>query len=240
MRLSFGRKVWPDLATVVVADHTRVDIDELRDFAEAGGNVVLTDAALRLVPDLLPIEAGDVTEHRGYVGYADLDRDHQWSDGLHERARQTFEPTALGYPLLLERDQYWINCFACADGAGPETFTENSAPIWSVARIAWEAAGGTTIGTVDPPDGPKTTHEGNDTDRVVLGTAPLGQGRVVAFGSILPTPTEAFDHWFGLEPYAVTLTGQHLLLQALTWDEIVQQRPPDPHGVSPRRRTTRR
>lgn len=229
VRLAPARQLWPDLATVVVADHTEADPDQLRAFAQAGGNVVLTDAALQLAPDLLPIAADAVTEHRGYVGYADLDRTHPWTDGLHEPARQTYEPTALGYPLLLERDNYWIACVVCLDGRGPETITENSAPIWSVDRAAWEAAGGTTIGTVDPPSGPKVTHEGNDTDRTVLGTAPLGAGRVVAFGAILPTPTEAFDHWFGLEPYAMTLTGQHLMLHALTWDTIVEHEPGPPN-----------
>jgi hypothetical protein len=37
----------------------------------------------------------------------------------------------------------------------------------------------------------------------------------VIFGALLPKPSEDFDHWFGLNPYTVTIAGQDLLLSAL-------------------------
>jgi hypothetical protein len=49
-----------------------------------------------------------------------------------------------------------------------------------------------------------------------------GEGRVVVYGAVLPTPSEDFDHWFGIAPYALMPLGQHLLLQALPWEH------PDP------------
>jgi hypothetical protein len=47
---------------------------------------------------------------------------------------------------------------------------------------------------------------------------PLGAGRLVVFGGVLPQPTEEYAHWFGLNGYTVSLSGQKLLLEALTWE----------------------
>ena len=56
--------------------------------------------------------------------------------GLYKRARQMFDPVGLGYPLLMERDQYWP-----CDASCEESITQNSSPMWTVDRAAWEAAG---------------------------------------------------------------------------------------------------
>jgi hypothetical protein len=202
-----------DLATLVVADHTSADPARLRAFAEAGGNVVLTDAALQLLPEVLGVPAESVRGHHAYVGYADLDREHPWAEGLGPRARQMYDPVGLGYPLLMERDQYWPCSPSCQ-----ESITRNSAPLWTVDRAAWEAAGGETVATADPPEDRKGEFEGRETDKTIIGTAPLGAGRVVVLGGVLPQPTEEHPHWFGLNAYTVSLTGQHLLLQGLTWE----------------------
>src|SRR4029079_9485200 len=89
------------------ADQDKGNTAALADFARGGGNVVLTDSALRLLPDLLVFPPDTIKKHRSYVGYADLDRSHPWTTGLYKRARQMFDPIGLGYPLLMERDQYW-------------------------------------------------------------------------------------------------------------------------------------
>jgi hypothetical protein len=39
----------------------------------------------------------------------------------------------------------------------------------------------------------------------------------VIFGGVLPQPTEKHEHWFGLNAYTVSNTGQHLLMKGLTW-----------------------
>jgi hypothetical protein len=203
-----------DLSTVAVADHTQADPAALRRFAEDGGNVVLTDSALRLLPDLLGVPASTVRDHRAYVGYADLDREHPMTSGLYDRARQMFDPVGLGYPLLMERDQYW-QCGA--DGKCVESITANGAPMWTVDRAAWEKAGGETVATADPPEDAKQRFEGTETDRTIIGRLPLGKGRLVIMGGILPQPSEDHPHWYGLNAHTVSIPGQQLLLRGLTW-----------------------
>jgi hypothetical protein len=200
------------LATLAVADTTDVDAAALRRFAEEGGNVVLTDGALQLLPAIAGLPGDSVRTNTAYVGYSDLDRGHPWTKGMYKRARQTFDPVGLGYPLLMERDQYWP-CEPTCDESG----TENSARIWTVDRKAWEERGGTTIATADPLGG-KAYGEGTKRDKTSIGTLPLGKGRVAVLGAILPQPSESFDHWFGVDPYTVSIPGQQLLFHALRWE----------------------
>jgi hypothetical protein len=201
------------VATLAVADTTKADPTVLRRFVEAGGNLLLSDRALELLPELVGVPAGTVKQGFAYVGYSDLDRTHPWTRGLYQRARQMFDPVGLGYPLLMERDQYWPCDVTCE--VSP---TQNSAPIWTVDRAAWEAKGGRTIGTADPPADRKWGGEGTATTKTTIGTLPVGKGRVVIFGALLPQPTEAYSHWFGLDAYTVSVPGQQLLLRALTWE----------------------
>ena len=95
-------------------------------FAAGGGNLVLTDGALQLLPRLTDMPEDAVRMRTAYVGYSDLDRSHPWTKDLYLQARQMFDPVGLGYPLLMERDQYWP-CSATCEESG----TENSAPVWT-------------------------------------------------------------------------------------------------------------
>lgn len=198
--------------SIVVADHTRAHTTRLRTFAKRGGNVVLTDSALRLLPELIGVGKRAIRRHHAYVGYADLDHEHPWADGLSSRARQMYDPVGLGYPLLMERDQYWPCSPECEKSS-----TRNSAPMWTIDREAWEGAGGETIATADPPESRKGEYEGQETDKTIIGTLPFGDGRIVVLGGVLPQPTEEHPHWFGLNAYTVSVTGQQMLLNALTW-----------------------
>ncbi len=200
------------LDTFVVADSTLGETPSLASFVRGGGTLVLTDSALRMVPHLVDVPSKAVQKGYAYVGYSDLDRSHPWTDGLYDRARQTYDPVGLGYPLLMERDQYWPCDF---NGVCEKSPTENSSPIWSIARGAWEKAGGTTIGTVDPPKNRKRGAEGQNTNKTAIGELKLGKGRLVIFGALLPQASENADHWFGLNPYTITITGQTLFLRAL-------------------------
>jgi hypothetical protein len=206
---------WRDsLGSLVVSDTNETNPQALRDFAESGGNLVLTDRALTLLPQIAGVSPDAVKQGFAYVGYADLDKTHPWTQGLYKRARQMFDPVGLGYPLLMERDQYW----PCSnDGACEESVTKNSAPIWSVDRAAWEGKGGATIATVDPPADRKFGGEGSATDKTEIGTLPLGKGRVVIFGALLPQPSEDYTHWFGLDAYTISTPGQQMLVKALTF-----------------------
>lgn len=200
------------LDSFVVADATTPATAELRAFVQRGGNLVLTDSALRMLPDLLGVPAKSVQKGYAYVGYADLDRTHPWTEGLYDRARQTYDPVGLGRPLLMERDQYW----PCdTSGECEKSPTENSSPIWSVDRTAWEEKDGVAIGTVDPPADRHGGAEGTATDKVSIGLVERGKGRIVIFGALLPQPSEDYEHWFGLNPYTITIAGQELLLRAL-------------------------
>jgi hypothetical protein len=197
----------------VVSDSRVRDARALKLFARRGGTLVLTDSALRTLPKIIDVPRKSIRRGLAYVGYTDLNRDHPMTKGLYDRARQMYDPVGLGYPLLMERDQYWpCNPVSTECEKSP---TKNSSPIWSVARRAWEKAGGTTIGTVDPPKDRKRGTEGTQTNKTSIGTLKLGRGKIVIFGALLPRPTERFDHWFGLNPYTISIAGQTLLLRAL-------------------------
>jgi hypothetical protein len=203
------------LDTFVVADTTVGQTGDLESFVRDGGTLVLTDSALRMAPDVIGVSGKAVDKGYAYVGYSDLDRTHPWTEGLYDRARQTYDPVGLGYPLLMERDQYW----PCGGQGGQSDCenspTLNSAPIWSIDRTVWEEAGGVTVGTVDPPKNRKLGAEGQGTGKTSIGELKLGKGRVVIFGALLPQASEDHDHWFGVNPYTVTIAGQELLLSAL-------------------------
>jgi hypothetical protein len=202
------------LGSLVVSDTTGTSPGALREFAESGGNLVLTDSALLMLQEILGLPREAIQQGFAYVGYADIDKTHPWAEGLYKRARQMFDPVGLGYPLLMERDQYW----PCGvDGACEESVTQNSAPIWSVDRAAWEAKGGQTIATVDPPEDRKSGAEGAETNKTEIGTLPLGKGRIVVFGGLLPQASEDHTHWFGVNPYTISVPGQQMLMRALAY-----------------------
>ena len=55
---------------------------------------------------------------------------------------------------------------------------------------------------------------------------PLGKGRVRFLGALLPDPTEAFYHPYGLQNYAVTYTGYTLLQNMLKHTNPSRTEPP--------------
>lgn len=194
--------------SLAISDATVGNRHLLERFVRSGGNLVLTDRALRLLPKITKLPRSAVGRRFGYVGYADLKRPSWLTNGLSDRARQLYDPVGIGYPLLMERDNYW------SSGTSP---TKNDAPIWSVDRDAWKTLGGATFGSADPPATRKTTYEGNQTNRTVIGILRHGKGRIVIFGALLPRPTERYSHWFGLDPYTISIAGQTMLLRTLAY-----------------------
>ncbi|MGH3118472.1 MAG: M14 family zinc carboxypeptidase [Gaiellales bacterium] len=81
----------------------------------------------------------------------------------------------------------------------------SNCPVYRVSEAAWDAIGGFTAGT------------NGGTTNVAYGQAPLGQGMIRFIGALLPDPTEAFYHPFGLQNYAVTYTGYTILQNSLVW-----------------------
>lgn len=227
----------PHLDTLVVADQHVTNTAAVKAFVAAGGNLVLTDSALTSLPSLGVGTAGQVQRRLAYVGYADLDRTHPFTRGLASNARQTYDPVSLGYPLLMERDGYWTcppTDAKCTSG------THNSAPVWSLPASALPA-GSQVVGTVDPPATPTTTREGSATDQAEIAVIPAGRGRIVTFGALLPHPTEAYPHYYGLQGYSISYAGQQMLLRALTYSRaltsatgVMPQSGGGPHTTSPR------
>jgi hypothetical protein len=178
----------------------------LRDYVEDGGNLVLTDGALRLLPELTGIRDNAVAEQTVYAGqttFAKADGQNTNDDRLARfvaqpgarfnsgNRRQMFEPTPLG--------------FAIQNAAGGD---ESNAKQWDVDRDAWERIGGRTAGTSADSG---TRNAAPVYERVTLGEWKKGRGQIRIAGALLPQPTEKFDHPFGLEPYALTYTGYIVL-----------------------------
>lgn len=174
---------------------------KLKGYAQRGGNLVLTDRAMRALGNMGLLAPDKVEKQLAYAGYiaftADDGATETYADPLAARIdqpgaaegsghrHQTYEPVPIG--------------FAIQDANGGDA---NQSPIWTVDQAAWEAAGGRTVGTVG---------EG----RVALGELPHGLGTVRVIGALLPMPTEAFDHPFGLANYALTYSGYQVLNNAL-------------------------
>ena len=118
------------LDTIVVtnrANQSKSFWESLRRFANRGGNVVLTDKAIKglakfgLVTD---DQVGRVLQDAGKI--SDIDRSHPLLEGVTGIFGQTYFEVSLGYPFGVEGDQ---------------------SPAWFVDTEAWEAAGGTTAAT---------------------------------------------------------------------------------------------
>jgi hypothetical protein len=71
-----------------------------------------------------------------------------------------------------------------------------------VSSNAWQAAGGDSAGTTG-------------TGHTSLGSVRLGRGRIRIIGSLLPNPTGAFTHPFGVDSYDLTYWGYQLLENTL-------------------------
>lgn len=190
-------------AFVITEDSLGVDPAVLRAYAERGGTVVLTDGALRALPDLVDVAADAVVRDTGLLVRMDdgvgggrgalpgatadpaddtRDFNHPLLAGLDRAdsfAEQLYEPVPLGFSL-----------------------DDEAAPWWSVDAEAFAAAGGRAA-ALDP--------EG----RAIVGDVPVGEGAVVVVGGLLPQPTNDAFHPWGLADYSLTYTGYRVLLNAI-------------------------
>ena len=247
-----GQQQLSDLDTLVLADnplpgsYTEAERTEwfakLRDWVEAGGNLVLTDGALAALRELTPIQDNLINPSTVYVGQVSflsnqkdvLDTNPLTTDVAQQGARfnsgnrrQTFEPTPLG--------------FAIQDGAGADAAFARQ---WSVQRTAWQDAGGATAAT---SANSAARNAVTDTTRTTIGELPMGAGQIRIIGALLPQPATwpkvlqangtftnlpeppaiAKTFPLGLEPYAVTYTG-YLLIRNLLDDAT-----PADHNIAP-------
>ncbi len=180
-------------------------VEALRTWVTEGGNLVLTDAALEILPDLVEgIDPDDVQVTNSYVGSVEAftDRDHPLNAGLRGVASQTFDTVPIGM-------RFGGGVGGIPIGGDATGGDGNVAPNWEVDQAAWEAAGGVTAGT-------------HSSDHAVHGEITAGEGRIGILGALLPDPTEDHYHPFGLQNYAVTYTGYTLLQNHLDWSNPAQ------------------
>lgn len=164
-----------------------VDAALVKDWVEAGGNLILTDEALRWF-DLAGLTDGAALKSEEYLGHSDLvDMDHPLLAGVDWNARGLGEGPPLGFKIPNEED--------------PEGEPAIQYPQWRLAADKVEsldlAVAGTTRG--DPS----------------VGTAKVGAGTVHFVGAALPTPTQRNDHRYGLAPYALTALTYTVFQNAL-------------------------
>ncbi|MBW3665556.1 MAG: hypothetical protein KY469_20870 [Actinobacteria bacterium] len=234
-----GRRALDRFDTLVVTGElVPSDLDEkkqgtvlgrMRAWVAAGGNLVLTDEALTGLARLdVGLNEHDIVRGFFYAGWMDfsdgtsdtyrdpladaVDKDGHvdlpftFSGQVFQEPQQTYEPGPLGFvvsPLRFEN-------FECLKDVC-------DAPNWVVSPAAWQAAGGRAAARtfvhldIDARDGVEQTVG------VSLGELPVGDGVVRIAGALLPEPTEANYHPFGLASHAVTPTGYQLFENLVTW-----------------------
>ena len=174
----------------------RVLVKDLKRYVKRGGMLILTDGALRALAPLGIVKKGAVRQQLEYAGYFDIaDPNSRLVRGARPLSRQTYEPVPVGYKI---------------DNTFSSTLSTVHSPVWTVDRSAWEKAGGKTAGTT-----------GND-NRTTLGEVKIGKGRVRILGALLPNPTGAFAHPFGVSNYAVTYWGYRVLANMLNARESLR------------------
>jgi hypothetical protein len=167
-------------------------LPELKRYAMNGGTVVLTDGALQELAGLGVVKADAVAKQDVYAGYFDTtDPSSPLVKGRRPLSRQTYEPVPLGYAI---------------DNTFSSSMSSVHSPAWTVDQAAWEAAGGKTAGTTG-------------SGRTGLGELPLGKGRIRILGALLPNPSGAFAHPFGVSDYAVTYWGYQVVANLLDGTE---------------------
>jgi hypothetical protein len=99
----------------------------LKSFVAEGGNLVLTDRAVRLLGRLGVVPKSEVSRQLYNAGHLDItDFTDDYTDGVHETASQTYYEVPLGF--------------------NPN---EDGSPHWTVTRGPWEEAGGISIAHIE-------------------------------------------------------------------------------------------
>ena len=112
--------------------------------------------------------------------------------------RQTYDPGSLGFPI---DENIGFTCLESGTCTAPQLVVDPE---------AWMKAGGVVAGRAS------VTSSNRETIGVVLGEVPLGRGRIRISGGLLPTPTQAYNHPYGLDGYALSWTGWQVLANLLS------------------------
>ena len=175
---------------------------KVREWVEAGGNLVLTDGALRALADLVPASFDEgaiakATVYAGQITFARAAGQSTVKDPLAQNPvtleqpgarfnlgnrRQTFEPTPLGFAIQQD-----------VRGNDDTSFSQQ----FDVNRQSWELAGGRVAGTSVDSGARNAAPVYN---RVTLGELKLGNGQIRIAGALLPQPSTEHNHPLGVEP----------------------------------------
>ncbi len=187
----------------------------LEAYARGGGNLILTDGALRALPTLADLPVGTVAQQPVYAGQMTFAKgsgakDSTLGDPLAKDVaqpgarfnsggrRQTYEPVPVGY--------------AIQNATGRDA---SQARQFDIDRAAFEAAGGRVAATSTNAS-PRNTAPVYT--RVAMGEIPMDKGQIRVVAGLLPQPTTQFDHPFGLSPHGLTYTGYIIVCNLLGAD----------------------
>jgi hypothetical protein len=217
----------PGYAATGASKYTKAQLDAyakaFRAFVERGGNLMLTDGALAALPPLdARFKPGDVSGGYFYAGWVDFDdgkgetyERHPLAKGVNMEGtaegsasygdqtfthrHQTYEPVPTGFYV----------------SAGGDCFSDRcDSPNWVVDEKVWKEAGGTVAGrTFARMHTEPEFEDGKAVPSVAgvsLGELALGKGKIRIAGALLPEPTEANYHPYGLASYSLTYTGYQL------------------------------
>ena len=210
---------------------------KLRDWVSGGGNLVLTDGALKAVSELTSVPGAAISERIVYVGQTAFQVCDTFNDdGTCETKetvedplaknvaqfgarfntgmrRQTYESTPLGFAIQSE------------DG-GDASFARQ----FDIKQPAWTAAGGRAVGG-SADSGARDAQA--VPQRTTLGEIGVGSGKIRVLGALLPQPTTEYDHPLGLEPYSLTYTGYILFCNLVDCNYELRARPQLPNPPAP-------
>ena len=202
-------------------------MDALGDWVRDGGNLVLTDGALRALPDLSSIDPDAIrrqTVYAGQTAFATAEDEDTLDDPLADDVdqegarfgagmrRQTFEPTPLGFAI---------------QNAGRRRPVQRP----PVRRRPGGLGGGRRPHRGDLGRRRRARRGAGLRPRHARRAAARRAARSGSPGALLPQPSQEFDHTLGLEPYATTYTGYILICNLL--DCTILGGPPPPGGEEP-------
>ncbi|MEA2170320.1 MAG: hypothetical protein QOF76_3620, partial [Solirubrobacteraceae bacterium] len=193
-------------------------VAKLREYVAQGGNLVLTDGALRGMVDLVPaLGAGAVDRQTVYTGQMTLTRCATYAnDGTCATTASTLDDPinkrpggadfagdinqpGSRYNTGMRRQTYEPTAlgFAIQDASGGDA---SNAVQYDIASKPFTDAGG-RVSATSVDNGTRATAV--ETNRVTFGeikpaTTDAGQIRIA--GALLPQPTEKYDHPLGLSP----------------------------------------
>ncbi len=134
-----GRRGLRGLDTFVISDNAwprdargrRVSkaatVKALRSWVRAGGNLVLTDGALKLLAAMKVVAKDDIARDIHNAGHVDvIDFDHAYLRGVHVTASQTYYEVPLGYSVDVDSSPHWSIADSAWNGDVAATVTDET------------------------------------------------------------------------------------------------------------------